>query len=421
MLDEKHTEVIETTEHSPAFNPTRTSAVHYDYIMNGYGLSPNYIQNIVSWQKVGAVGAGGYGAYRFQENNDVQPFKRLGPHSHPNTEYFIFYATDPEHPDTINGTTEFWLGAGEDAEPYLITKPTVVCVPPNVPHLPEIYRGFTGANAQTVVFESSLWAISNDHDVDALLSPKLRITPIEQPADLTQFTRKYQDCITEQDLRNAPFYPSHQGKSQPILQFDIQNNPHATKYIEANLISGADIGFGCGDMIQYQDYTIRSQPHIHDSVETYIFIPANPDLKDDLGATVEFWIGEGAQAKRLIINKPTVLLVPPNTVHLPLYVQELRSPFILLNMIDNPIWNVFYTNQYPPEFEHKIEPDLRDLGKFQLKYHPEKCIHCGLCGQQCQVEGIDIEATPPRIGEPCIRCGQCALLCPVDAIAVEIK
>lgn len=64
MLDEKHAEVIETTEHSPAFNPTRTSAVHYDYIMNGYGLSPNYIQNIVSWQKVGAVGAGGYGAYR---------------------------------------------------------------------------------------------------------------------------------------------------------------------------------------------------------------------------------------------------------------------------------------------------------------------------------------------------------------------
>lgn len=95
-------------------------------------------------------------------------------------------------------------------------------------------------------------------------------------------------------------------------------------------------------MIQYQDYSVRSQPHIHDSAETYIFIPANPDLEDDLGATVEFWIGEGEQAKKLIISKPTVLLVPPNTVHLPLYVQELRSPFILLNMIDNPLERILH-------------------------------------------------------------------------------
>lgn len=413
--------IIKTRERSPAKNPTRTSAIHYDYIMNGYGLSPNYIQNIVSYQKVGAVGAGGYGAYRFQENNDIQPFKRLGPHSHPETEYFIFYATNPEKPDSINGTTEFWLGSGEDAEPYIITKPTIVCVPPNVPHLPEIYRGFDDVNAQTVVFESSLWAISDDFDVDALLSPKLKITPIHQCADVSQFSRKYADCIAEQDLSYAARYPSHQGKSQPILRFDIRTNKHATKHIESTLISGAGIGFGCGDLVQYRDYQVRSLPHVHDSLETYIFISTNPNKPDTLGATVEFWIGEGENAEKLIIDKPTVLLIPANTVHLPMYVTELETPFIMTSFIDNPLWNVFYTNIFPPAFEHVMEADTSGLPEFTLQYDREKCIHCGLCGQQCQVDGIDIEANPPRIGQPCIRCGQCALLCPTGAIEVKLQ
>lgn len=413
--------VIETVEHSPAKNPTRTSAIHYEYIMNGCGLSPNYIQNIVSWQKVGAVGAGGYGAYRFQENNDVQPFKRLGPHSHPETEYFIFYSTDPEHLDSINGTTEFWLGKGEDAEPYLIRKPTIVCVPPNVTHLPEIYRGFDGVNAQTVVFESSLWSISDDFDVDGLLSPKLKVTPIMESADVSQFTRKYADCIIEQDLTNAPYYPAHEGKAAAILQSDIRNNPHATKTIEATLVYGAGIGFGCGDIVKYHDYECRSQPHVHDSMETYVFIPADPDHPDDLGAEVEFWLGEGDKAQKLIINKPTVLLIPANTVHMPMYVNELHTPFIMLNFIDNPLWNVFYTNTFPTGFEHEVKPDFSYLPQFRLTYDRDKCVHCGLCGMQCQVNGIDIEADPPRVGDPCIRCGQCALLCPTGAIEVSLK
>ena len=413
--------VIETTEHSPAKNPTRTSAIHYDYIMNGYGLSPNYIQNVVSRQKVGAVGAGGYGAYRFQENNDVQPFKRLGPHSHPATEYFIFYPTNPERTDSINGTTEFWIGSGEDAEPYLIRKPTIVTIPPNVLHLPEIYRGFDDVNAQTIVFESSLWSISDDFDVDALLSPKLKVSPIMQPADVSQFGKKYASCVQEQDLSYAPYYPNHEGKAKTVLHSDIRTNPHATKHIEATLIYGDGIGFGCGDMVQYRDYKVRSQPHVHDSLETYVFIPANPDNENDLGAEVEFWLGEGDKAKKLIINKPTVLLIPPNTVHLPMYIKELHSPFLCLSMIDNPLWNVFYTNVFPTGFEHEMQAELSDLPQFTLTYDKAKCVECGLCGMQCQVNGIDIHADPPRIGEPCIRCGQCALLCPTGAIEVHLK
>lgn len=412
---------IETIERSPAKNPTRTSAIHYDYVMNGYGLSPNYIQNIISRQKVGAIGAGGYGAYRFQENNDVQPFKRLGPHTHPGTEYFLFYSTNPETPDSINGTIEFWLGTGEDAEPYIITKPTLITVPPNVSHLPEIFRGFDGVNASTVIFESSLWSVADDYDIDEMLHPNLKITPIHQPADVSKFGKKYADCVLEQDLTFAPNYPSHEGKSQVIIHSDIRNNPHATKHIEVTLISGAGIGWGCGDMVQFRDYKVRSQPHVHDSLETYVFISTNPDDPDTLGGTIEFWMGEGEKAQKFIIDKPTILLVPPNTVHLPMYVRELTSSILCLSAIDNPLWNVFYTNVFPPDFEHVVTPDVGVLPQFTLKYDKDKCIRCGLCGQQCQVDGINIDVDPPVIGNPCIRCGQCAVLCPSGAIDVELK
>lgn len=412
---------IKRTEHTPAKNPTRTSAIPYDYIMNGYTLSPNYIQNIVSRQKVGAIGARGYGAYRFQENNDILTFRQQGPHRHANVEYFIFYATDPEHLDSIQGTTEFWVGEGKDAEPHLITKPTVVCIPANMMHLPEIYRGFNGINAQTVIYESSLWSIIDNFSVDDVLHPNLKITPITQPSDPEAFGHKYDDMFIEQDLSNAATYPSHAGKASVILNCDLRNNKYATKCIEATLVYGSEIGWGCGDIMYYQEYQARSQPHIHDSLETYVFIPVNPDHPEELGGTVEFWIGEGDDAKKIIINKPTVLLVPPNTVHLPMYIQEQHDPFIILSVLDTPQWNVFYTSTFPADFEHEVKPDYSAVPQFFLEYDASKCIKCGLCGEQCQVEGINVFAYPSVIGNPCIRCGQCALLCPTDAITVKLK
>jgi ferredoxin len=397
-------------------NPTRTSAIHYDYIMNGYELSPNYIQNVVSRQKVGAIGAGGYGAYRFQENPMPITFKKLFPHNHPFTEYFIFYSTDPDNIDDISGTTEFWLGEGKDAEPYIITKPTIIVVPPNLVHLPEIYRGFRSVNAQTVVYSSPLWSV-NDAPI---LHPDLNV---HKKAKLENFSKKYQNLVNVRDISKAALFPAHKGKSQVMLHHDIRHNLAATHHIEVNLISGSGIGWGCGDMMHFPDYKIRSLPHIHDALETYIFIGTDPDHPEDLGGTIQFWIGEGAGAKKIVINKPTTLLIPPNTVHLPMYVSELHNPIITTAILDTPLWSVLYTDKFPAGFKYESKPKESSPMKFQLIYNKEKCKYpkCHLCVDQCQVSGIDLTKKRPVVGEPCLQCGQCAVLCPSEAITVKVE
>jgi ferredoxin len=397
-------------------NPTRTSAIHYEYIMNGFEISPNYIQNLVSRQKVGAIGGGGYGAYRFQENVQPLPMKRLYPHKHHRHEYFLFYSTDPQHPDDIGGTVEFWLGEGEDAEQFIITKPTVVVVPPGVLHLPEGFRGYHGLNAASVIFDAQLWSVMEVETLPPGFSTKELVPQkLDRPS-------KYAHLVTEQDVSYAAHLPAHMGKAQPIIHVDMRNNPDTTHHIETTLVYGDGIGWGCGDLVQYPGYQIRSLPHLHDVPETYVFMNTDPDYPEDLGGTVEFWLGEGDKAQKFTITKPTVLLVPPLTPHLPMWVKEVHTPFIMNAILDSAVWVVSYTDVFPPAFEHISDPPEARQMQFNLRWDREKCTYpeCTVCIDQCQVSGIDLAQTPAVVGKPCIRCGQCAVLCPNDAITVEL-
>jgi hypothetical protein len=66
--------------------------------------------------------------------------------------------------------------------------------------------------------------------------------------------------------------------------------------------------------------------------------PAGNETFTDLGGTVEFWIGEGDEAEQHFINRATTVLILKNTVHLTLYVREVRSPFTIFTVLDTPIW-----------------------------------------------------------------------------------
>lgn len=58
------------------------------------------------------------------------------PHKHSCDEIFIFCGTNPDDPSDLGGTIEMWIGEGEDAECFTITKPTFVRLPAGVVHQP---------------------------------------------------------------------------------------------------------------------------------------------------------------------------------------------------------------------------------------------------------------------------------------------
>ncbi len=55
----------------------------------------------------------------------------------------------------------------------------------------------------------------------------------------------------------------------------------------------------------------------------------------------------------------------------------------------------------------------------RLHIDMEKCINCHECEDNCPVQGIDVEADPPRIQQPCIYCWYCAKICPTLAIGTN--
>ena len=60
----------------------------------------------------------------------------LGVHHHVQDEAFFFFGTNIEDPYSLGGEYEFWLGAGGDAEQFILTKNTCIYVPGGLDHNP---------------------------------------------------------------------------------------------------------------------------------------------------------------------------------------------------------------------------------------------------------------------------------------------
>lgn len=334
--------VNEVHEEAPLF-PDKVDEVaiplHHDMGINE--LSPHFID---IGMNIGPH-ATGYGETMVFPNTGIRT--RSFPHKHAVVETFSWIGTNPDDPDDLGGTVEYWLGEGEEAEPHIITKPATLLLPPNTVQFPVAYREVRKPFLTLTILDSPLQANISVPKVPSAFS-------LEKGAKLTSKVGKYDKLFSERDVAGAAVFPSHKGKSHVVLQYGMRQNKLAPHFIEVNLVYGAGIGWGCGDMTQYPAFQTRSVPHRHGALETYCFIGTDKDHRDELGGTVEFWIGEGEEAEEYIITKPTVVLIPPMTVHLPLYVREVYSPFVLAAFLNTPLWAALPSGEFPPDFKHIV-------------------------------------------------------------------
>jgi hypothetical protein len=61
-------------------------------------------------------------------------------HKHEFDEVFIFLGSNPDDITDLGGTVETWLGEGDEAEKFMLTKSTCVYIPAGVPHSTTVYR-----------------------------------------------------------------------------------------------------------------------------------------------------------------------------------------------------------------------------------------------------------------------------------------
>jgi hypothetical protein len=91
-------------------------------------------------------------------------------------------------------------------------------------------------------------------------------------------------------------------------------------------------------------------PHKHPYPEVFIFIGTDPNNLSDLGAEVEFWLGEGKDLDKIILKKPGAIYVPPNVVHFPQIWRNVKRPVFTLVCMPKGT-DMTYTDVERPELK----------------------------------------------------------------------
>jgi hypothetical protein len=76
----------------------------------------------------------------------------------------------------------------------------------------------------------------------------------------------------------------------------------------------------------------KRPPHAHNFDELFVFLGSNHKDPDDLGAEVEFWLGEGTDTEKYLLTTSTCIYVPKGLVHLPMIFSKVRRPLVLVTV-----------------------------------------------------------------------------------------
>jgi hypothetical protein len=76
--------------------------------------------------------------------------------------------------------------------------------------------------------------------------------------------------------------------------------------------------------------TAEKPPHKHNVEENFLFLSTNRDDTNDLGADIEFWLGEGKESDKLNFNTSSYIHVPANLLHMPIIYRNVKKPILLV-------------------------------------------------------------------------------------------
>ncbi len=106
-----------------------------------------------------------------------------------------------------------------------------------------------------------------------------------------------------------------------------------------------------------EEFQIGHPPHSHGAPEVLFHIGTNPEDPMDLGAELEFMIGE--EMERHLITRTMAIFIPANVVHGPFRPLSISRPFLFLQVNQEPrITSAFYPELMPEEHREKVDWDM---------------------------------------------------------------
>jgi hypothetical protein len=104
----------------------------------------------------------------------------------------------------------------------------------------------------------------------------------------------------------------------PMVMFSKDFVPEANTIIEYGIVTG-DMVIGDGSFVD---------KHKHDYEEIFMFLGTDPNDPRDLGAEVEFWIGEGEDMEKIVFTTSSSIYVPPGVAHFPQIWRKVKRPVL---------------------------------------------------------------------------------------------
>jgi hypothetical protein len=212
-------------------------------------------------------------------------------HKHLFTEYFFFFGSNPVDMQEFEAEVEFFFGA--EKEKQVIASPTIVVAAPGVYHAPLNY-----AKVGKPFYCLEAFMTSQYSGVD--LGEDLAEIAVPEPSYSRYFTR------------NAVRVNQWGGEGMGLGMVP-----------EFLIPVGAGINLGM--TVVRKPYMFHETTNKHNFTEFFLFFGSNPMDMKEFEAEVEFSMG--AEREKHVINRPTVVVVPPGVYHAPLNYAKVGKPF----------------------------------------------------------------------------------------------
>jgi hypothetical protein len=252
------------------------------------------------------------------------------PHVHPYPECLLFVGMDTANVNYLGAEIDCCLG--EEQETYTFNEPTAIVIPAGLPHDPITTKRMFSPKG------FGFWAVelNSASEITWLGEGVANLSTKQQKA----VPKGMDFAAPEKILRNKPA-PStgkyahlvkslksgllvERGKSKTGEKMGPGNADHLIMMGGKDL-EGLNASIFWGFCSQPGIWRRGAGAHVHPMDEVLVYVGADPDNMNDLGAEIEIDMGE--EHERHFINKPTVVICPAGTPHLPQVTRWVDQPF----------------------------------------------------------------------------------------------
>jgi hypothetical protein len=105
----------------------------------------------------------------------------------------------------------------------------------------------------------------------------------------------------------------------------------------AHQIPGAGINMGW--QLFTKPILLETEAHTHEADEYLVWLGGDPaDFFGSWDAVIEIYLGEGDDMEKYIIDKPTIIYIPPNLSHNPMEFKVVNKPVLFTALLQQPLF-----------------------------------------------------------------------------------